>query len=171
MNERITATIVTEKATINAFNPENDNMIEVECLIRKATAEKDCIAFCESKNLIFCEIMNITKGKEQKYTLDSDMFIINAIKVDKRPNGNYISRTVNVTTVTCLVYNPVTHKADKKAVVIDTKNEQKFETEVKKALKKSETPKKLLKILSTETTSILYIMPVDRFIELAIIEE
>ena len=170
MNEKITATITTEKATVNAFNPKDDNMTTLECVVRKSTAEKDAITYCEQHELIFCEILKITKGNEQKYTLDSDIFMRNALKVTKRPNGNYISRTLNLTNITCLVYNSVTHKAEKKTVIVDTKNNEKFESEVKKVLKKDENPKKLLKILESNTTTVLYIMPVEMFINLATVE-
>lgn len=171
MNEKITATISTEKATINAFNPENNEVTNIECFVRKSTAEKDAIAFCESKNLMFCEIMNITKGNEVKYELDSDVFMHNALKVEKRPNGNYISRTLNLTSVQTMVYNLITHKAEIKTIVIDTKNPEKFEAEIKRVLKKSENPKRFLKIMSTNTTTVLYIMPTEKFIELASIAE
>ena len=33
MNEKITATISTEKATINAFNPENNEVTNIECFV------------------------------------------------------------------------------------------------------------------------------------------
>ena len=171
MNTKVTATITAEKATINAFDYDAEEIKEIDCIVRKATAEKDAIEYCKKNGLEFCEILKTVTGSVIKYELDADIYMANAIKVDKRPNGNYISRTVNISAVECLVYNSVTHKADKKTICVDTKNTDKIEAIVKRELKKDENPKRLLKVLSINTTSILYIMPVEKFIELASIAE
>ena len=165
MNANVTATVAASKATINAYDFDKNDIIKVSCLVDKTHVERDAIKYCDSKNLAFCEVLKIEKGKEIKYSLDSNIFMEKAQKVDKRPNGNYISRTANITCVNALIYNSYTHKVEQKLYYVDTKNTENIEQYVKKQIKNSDY--RFLKIINYNTKSVLYIMPVEKFIELA----
>ena len=169
MNSKITATIKTTVATINAFDTTTDTIKTITTVVNNAKQERDAIAYCDSKGLIFCEITAITTGKECKYSVDSDWFLANAERVEKRPNGNYISRTVNINKITALVYNRYTHTAEESVFYTDTKNPTKAMKDIEKQCKG--TDKKILKIINSEITPVLYIMSVDKFINNATIEE
>lgn len=165
MNKNVTATIKRTVATVAAFDGEN--IVNFDCIIDKAKGERDAIKASEQKGFIFCDILKTTDTALLTYSVESEWFIANAVKMDKRPIGNYISRTVAVNKLTVLVYDRYTKTAQQLTYYVDTKNNEKALKAVEKQCKG--TDKKPLKILNSEITNVLYVMTVEKFIENAVI--
>ena len=164
MNDKITATITANKATVNAFDVNTNNIVTIDCNISKQFAERDAIAYCEAKNLIFCEILKTVECDSIKYEMDAQYFYAHAKVMDKRPQGAYISRTVSVYDVEMLAYSMTTHTAKKVSFKLDTDNEKAIERKAKQLCRANEL--KLLKVLSIgipETA--LYVMSVEDFVK------
>ena len=111
----------------------------------------------------------IEKGTETKYSLDSEIFYKNANRVDKRPNGDYISRTAKASVLTITLYNNYTDDIETASAIIDGTNEQVIARNIRKRYKNSDCV--VLDYEITDTITALYIMTVDKFIELATVEE
>ena len=164
MERNITATITTNTATINAFDGEN--IITVKCNVSAQKAEAEAIAFCESNNLIFCEILEQIANASKKYAVDEQEFFAKATKAEKRPAGAYISRTVKTTTANILVYSGRTHKADTITVVVRGDNEDNILKRAKAVCRTLDNVKPL-KVLGYTVAEQLYVMKVDDFIRIA----
>ena len=168
MERNVTATITTNKAIINAFDGEN--IVTLECNVSTTKAEAEAIAYCESKNMTFCELMETVETGTTKYAVSEQEFFAKATKADKRPNGNYISRTVKTMTATVLCYNGKTHKAEQQVFVVKGDNEENIMKRAKAVCRTLESIKPL-KVLNYTTSEQLYIMPVNDFIRIAHIAE
>lgn len=164
MNDKITATITATTATINAFNPETNNIEHYTCAVSKQFAERDAIVYCDTKNLIFCEILKKEDTAPIKYEMDAQWFFAHAQVMEKRPQGAYISRTVCVYDVEMLAYSVTSHTAKKVSFKIDTNNEKAIERKAKQVCKANEL--KMLKVINTSMpTSKLYVMTTEQFVQ------
>ena len=168
MERNVTATITSNSATINAFDGEN--IVTVHCNVSASKAEAEAIAYCESKGLMFCEILKTEPTATIKYAVSEQEFFAKATKADKRPNGNYISRTVKTMTATVLCYNGKTHKAEQQVFVVKGDNEENIMKRAKAVCRTLESMKPL-KVINYTTAEQLYIMPVNDFIRIAHITE
>lgn len=111
----------------------------------------------------------IKAGDTTKYSLDCETFYLNAERVEKRPNGDYISRTAKATKVDVTLYNNYVDDIEHKTLIIDGTNESIIKRNIKKRFKDTD-----LVVLDYDVIDIitaLYIMSVDKFIELATVVE
>ena len=160
----VTATIKGITATVDAFNGED--VISITCTASsKAHLEREVIAHCERNNLIFCAVTDQTENDGVKVAMDSQLFYAKATKMDKRPNGAYISRNVVVFKCDCLIYNAVSRKAEVRTFSTSSINPDVIKRTVNKILRASSEGSKFLKCLNTSEDKTLYVMSVDDFMK------
>ena len=165
MNKNVTATISAHFAHVTAFDVESNDTVQVTTTVAsKAFAERDAIAYCESKGLLFCEINSIEKGATCRVSMDAQEFFAKATKMDKRPNGAYISRNVTVYDVAIMAYSTTAHQVKALVIKSDTDNNDTIERIAKRYCKANE-----LRFLKSNgvinSITALYVMSVDEFMK------
>ena len=130
--------------------------------IRKALESVNCMV------LKFYED-TITVGTLRKYAIPESEFFARAIKMDKRPQGDYISRTGKVYVYTATLYNGYTDDIESVIKYSTISNEEKARKAFNKEYK--DTDKVCVDVTLTNIQESLYVMPVSEFIERATIIE
>ena len=170
MTSNVTATIKGFTASMDVFNG-TDVITMNTTIASKATAERECIAFCDRNNVTFCAITELTENNSVKVSMDAQLFFAKAQKMDKRPNGAYISRNVTVYDNIVLFYDITARKAITVTLKTDTDNATAIERKAKSYARANNC--KYLKIISTtENATALYVMSVSDFMKYGtVIEE
>ena len=169
MTNNVTATIKGYSATMDVFNG-TDVVTMNTTVASKATAERECIAYCENHAVTFCAITDFTENETVKVTMDTQLFYAKAEKMDKRPNGAYISINVTVYDNTVLFYDITGRKAITVTLKTDTDNTGAIERKAKSYARANNC--KYLKVISTsENATALYVMSVADFMKYGTVVE
>ena len=170
MTANVTATIKGYNATMDVFNGA-DVVTMNTTVASKATAERECIAYCEKHNATFCAITELTENNSVKVSMDAQLFFAKAQKMERRPAGAYISRNVTVYDNTVLMYDIAGRKAMTVTLKTDTDNATAIERKAK-SYARANNCKYLKTLATTENATALYVMSVADFMKYGtVIEE
>lgn len=169
MTNNVTATIKGYTASMDVFNGE-DVVAMSTTVASKATAERECIAYCEQHAVTFCAITEFAENESVKVTMDAQLFYAKAEKMDKRPNGAYITRNVTVYDNAVLFYDIPARKAITVTLKTDTDNAAAVERKAK-SYARANNCKYLKTISTTENATALYVMSVADFMKYGTVVE
>ena len=164
---------MTEKEntiTIKVWDNENKSFMNVVMTFKGAfndTVKRNIRKACEP--LTVCKFYEdtITEQLAYKYVMSEDTFYKYARKMEKRPQGDYVSRTATATRYGVMLYNEYTDDVESVTRIISGDNDEIAEKTIRKEFKN--TDKIVLDIVPQDKITALYVMPVSEFKERATI--
>lgn len=166
----ISATKNTYKVSVKAYNKETKDLYTTTVEFcgtydekRKAKIRQDFIA----NNELICKFYDDTLAisNSAKYIMPVDTFFGIAVKMDKRPVGDYISRTAYATKYSVTLYDNYADDILTEERYAVGKNAEKAVKDIAKLYKG--TDKTVLEIEPIATTEALYVMEASKFFYLA----
>lgn len=163
----ITTTISKKSVNVKAWDNENKCFARLnysftgelnDAVKRNARKLYDAIGYTVCK--FYDDTVEVFKTS--KYKMCEDDFYNNAVVMEKRPNGEYISRTATATKCEVLLYNNYTDDTETRIAVKTGKNMEKIAKEIAKDYKNTDYI--ILDINPVDTITALYVMSLDDFI-------
>lgn len=161
MEKNITATVNLNSVKIKVWDNDAKQMYATEVTFfgnydekRKAEIRND---YSKSGKMV-CKFYDDTLEliASEKYAMPETQFYTLAEVMEKRPNGNYISRTATATKCDVLLYNTYTDDTEVKHHIVSGKNTANTVKTISKIYKKSDYL--ILNVVETETITALYVL-------------
>ena len=126
---------------------------------------------CENNDTMLLKVYEdtITTGALIKYSMPEDLFYTIAEKMEKRPQGDYISRSATVYGYAVTLYNRYTDDIEDGYKYTTANTPEKAKKAIQKEYKN--TDKIVLNVKLEYTKTDLFVMAVSKFIELASVVE
>lgn len=168
----ITATRVQNSVIVRVYNKETKELTTDTAFFKGNLDEKNK-AYIRAEfealyNVMVCKFYEdtISKVSECKYAMPEEQFFNEAQAMEKRPNGDYISRTAKATQCKVTLYNNYSDAIEIQTRFASGTNADKIEKEIRKSYKNTDYT--VLDIECVKTIEALYVMPAKEFFEKAV---
>ena len=167
MEKNITATMNENSVTVRVWDNETKELYTTDVTFygnydekRKASIRND---YAKKGRLMVVKFYDETLAinASEKYAMPESEFYARATVMEKRPNGDYISRTATATKCIVLLYNNYTDDTETVSCIVSGKNSEKIRKEIERKYKKTDYI--VLDVQEIETITALYVLESEIF--------
>lgn len=166
MEKNITATMNKNSVTVRVFEKATRQLFTTDETFfgsYNESVKRVIRAMYEQNNCMVVKFYDdsVQIKESAKYAIPESKFYELAEVMEKRPNGDYISRTATASKCEVLVYNNYTDDTEVKYHIVSGKNAEKVQKAIERIYKKSDYT--VLTVDIVETINALYVLDADTF--------